>query len=308
MTSITLLIAVLLFASVMKSRNALRHTSIHSAGVWAIAAAGVVVLAAIAPFFQQLSVQHQSLLQYSAAVMSLTPFIDVLGARRPAHASWPWFVILPLVLVLHWPAISQLAAENAVTPIEIPTPTFVGFLFVVLMGCGNYFGTDNMPSAFLAGLGIVFTAIPVSEWGAFTSPWMFSGGAFLLLAAVTLAVGGRREESTDSRDLTAHDALWTDFCSLYGMVWAKRVMDRVNQFAARESWTVRMSVYGFVSQSDIASQQAHPTSMKVVDDRPLQVLCWVLRRFLDQAFLLRYLPTSAIGDDLENPNADKNTA
>ena len=296
MNWVTCAIAVALFFSLVNRRHLLQHTSMQSAWRWAMAAACILLFAVTLRVLHAGSLQLQSLLQYSAAVFALTPFIDVLGARRPAHAAWPWFVIAPMILVLHWPAISQLAAENAASAIEIPTPTFVGFLLVVLMGCGNYFGSGNMPSAFLAAPGIIFIALPVSEWSNFSNPWMLPTGAFLMLAAVTLAIGGRREKITDTDDLPAHDALWTDFCSLYGMVWGKRVMDRVNQFAERESWSVRMSVFGFVRHPEGTGDQ-NATAVKQIDDRPLQILTWVLRRFLDREFLLRYLPESAISND-----------
>lgn len=296
MSWVTCFLAVTLFIALANKRRTLQHTSMQSAWRWAMGATGLFLLAAGCQAVQIGSAQLQSLLQYSAAVMALTPFIDVLGARRPAHSAWPWFVISPMILVLHWPAISQFAAENAAAAIEIPTPTFVGFLFVVLMGCGNYFGSGNMPSAFLAACGIVLVAAPVSEWSTFTNAWMFPTGAFLLLAAVTLAIGGRTEQTRIRDELPDHDALWTDFCSLYGMVWGKRVMDRVNQFAERESWPVRMSPFGFVQHSEATDVQ-NATPVEQIDDRPLQILTWVLRRFLDREFLLRYLPPSVISNE-----------
>lgn len=230
------------------------------------------------------SPRNRSAVQYLAAVMLLTPLIAILGARRPGANAWPWFVVLPLIVVLQWPSISQLMSGSADTPIELPTPTLIGFLFVLVMGTGNYFGTFNTGAAMMAAVGTVLIVLPLTEWGPVQSSWPLPAGCMLLAFAGSL-LPGRYLEAAPTADCENPDLrqLWTDFRDLYGIVWAKRVMDRVNQFAERESWDVRVGLDGFVSSSD-----GQPTD--AVSDRAVEILCWVLRRFVDPVFLQRYLP------------------
>lgn len=265
-----------------------RNTSAESARLWAIAA----VLACVASVACQwpalgVSPRDRSAVQYLAAVMLLTPFIAILGARRPGANAWPWFVVLPLVVVLQWPSISQLMAGHIETAIEVPTPTLIGFVFVLIMGTGNYFGTLNTGSALMCAVGTLLTVLPLTDWMSAHNTWALPVGCVLLAFAASL-LPGRYTDDTETvplanREDSDLDQLWTDFRDLYGIVWAKRVMDRVNQFAAREHWDVRLNLYGFVIHTN-------GQATKAVADRPIEILCWVLRRFVDPPFLLRYLP------------------
>ena len=294
MNSVAAMIAVVFLILVLRVRNVPGHTSMKSTWNWALLAAVVLNAFAICRLGNIGTVMTLSGIQYSGAVLCLTPFIDVLGARRPAHQAWPWFVICPMIVVLQWPTISQLAAGITDTPIEIQTPTFIGFLFVVLMGCGNYFGTTNTGPAFLAAAGIVFFALPVSEWVEYSNPWMLPLALALLVLAAVTAQLPRSASPQKSGDPNRHGDLWIDFCTMYGMVWAKRVMDRVNQFAERESSDARMSVEGFVQYKTDSQPEERPEIADQVSERSLTILCWVLRRFLDREFLIRYVSDAVI--------------
>lgn len=294
MNSAAAMIAVVFLVLVLRAHNVPGHTSMKSTWNWAVLGAVVLNAFAICRFANIGTAMTLSGLQYSGAVLCLAPFIDVLGARRPAHQAWPWFVICPMIVVLQWPTFSQLAAGMTDTPIEIQTPTFIGFLFVVLMGCGNYFGTTNTGPAFLAASGIVFFALPVSEWVEYGNPWMLPLALVLLVLAAGTVHLPCSASPQKSGDPNRHGDLWNDFCTMYGMVWAKRVMDRVNQFAERESWDVRMSVYGFVHYRTDSQPEELPEIANQVSERSLTILCWVLRRFLDREFLIRYVPEAVI--------------
>jgi len=253
---------------------------------WALVATASCLVAAIVRFVD-VPLQRQSAGQYLAAVLLLSPVIGILGARQPGFRAWPWFVVLPMIVVLQWPSLSEILAGPADSALEIPTPTFGGFVLVLVMGFGNYFGTINTLAAMCSGLGVLLIALPVTEFVAMTNAWCFPVGSLLLAFSVTLLPGRYWEvtasTATEHRDVTA---LWIDFRDLYGIVWAKRVMDRVNQFASREAWNVRLTLDGFVSASE-------PSELSLSSDkigpRQIEVLCWVLKRFVDPEFVKRYL-------------------
>lgn len=297
MNSAAAFAAIIFLVQTFRGRGIVRHTSMGTAWIWASVAAVVLNIFVVCRFANIGTAMIQSALQYSAAVFCLTPFIDILGARRPAHQAWPWFVICPMIVVLQWPAISQVAAGITDSPIEIQTPTFIGFLVVVVMGCGNYFGTNNTGPSGIAAAGIILLALPVSEWVEYGNSWMLPLAVVLLLLAVCTSQRPQLNGDCNSGAQNRHSVLWHDFCTMYGMVWAKRVMDRVNQFAERESWDVRMSVYGFIDHKPEAKPDELPQMAQEVSERSLTILCWVLRRFLDREFLIRYVPDAVIHKD-----------
>ncbi|MEZ6063867.1 MAG: hypothetical protein R3C19_26265 [Planctomycetaceae bacterium] len=266
---------------------------------WFCATGGCLFFAVVLTgqlFLPDLTPQTNSALQYLAVTLLLSPLIDVLGARRPGHNAWPWFVVLPLIAVLQWPSVTQIVSSRATLPVEIPTPAVVGWLFVLLMGAGNYVGTRNTLAALLGSSGLVCLLLPVTEWIPFPRNSLILSGSCLIAVAATLAA--RRSHGkpmtlpgVDGRSTNAADVnrMWSDFRDLYGMVWSKRVVDRVNQFAAREFWQSRLSLDGFQNTADdekfseVRAANSQPTN------RQVQVLCWVLRRFCDDSFFRRYL-------------------
>ncbi len=236
--------------------------------------------------------QTDSAAQYLVVTLTMVPLIVVLGARRPGQRAWPWFVVVPLIAVLQWSALTELVAGRDTVPVEIPTPTIIGWLFVLLMGGGNYVGTRLTFAALLAGSGMICLLLPVTEWIAFPGGGFTLAGSLLLAASaarVSARFSGSMEMGQPSGGTRGSEppvnVLWADFRDLYGMVWARRVVDRVNQFAAREQWDVALTTDGFRALQGDQTQVGAASSL----DRATQVLCWVLRRFCDDAFFSRYL-------------------
>ncbi|MCA9049752.1 MAG: hypothetical protein KDA89_13545 [Planctomycetaceae bacterium] len=306
-----------------------RHTTADPARFWAISAAvAVLITGGFRGMPGSASLRVTAAFQYFAVVMTLTPYVHMLGARRPGVRAWPWFVVCPLVLVLLWPAVSQLTTGRSDFPVEIPSPTVFGFLLVLLMGTGNYFGTSLTSASLAAAAGTTLVLLPTTEWMSFENDWAFSAGCVLIAFAGTLIpqhffvrhpeksadstaedgtiiAGTRRTGESEAPTEPTGDAqlLWADFRDVYGMVWAKRVADRVNQFAQRENWNVRLSVFGFVAASqcretagaDSAELPCVPSSD--IPERSVRVLCWVLRRFVDPPFIAQYLPVDRFAVD-----------
>ena len=280
---------------ILRLRRATRDSTAEPARRWAIAA----VLSSLATTTLHLAtetvaIQVRTALLHLSVTIQLTPLISILGARRPGVRAWPWFVILPMILVLQWPSASQLMAESAETAIVIERPSSLGLMFVVVMGAGNYFGTRFTFAAILGALGIFTQHLAVSEWAIDqgTTP---GSGWLAAVGSITVCIGvlqtNLRNRSSDSTG--QWQELWIDFRDIFGIVWAKRVADRVNQFAAREAWDHRLTLDGFISVDSEPNVQ--PTkNIEKVTPREGRVLCWILRRFVDREFLQRYLTDDLI--------------
>jgi len=261
-----LLMAGCLLTAAQRVQVRLAHSTARSAARWAMTALTVLIVALLTQLLDGPAV-YASVLQYLAAVMFLTPLVDVLGARNPGHRAWPWFVVLPLVLVLMWPAVSHAVSESGSVPLEVPAPAFVGFVVVLIMGAGNYFGTAHTSASLWGATGVIVLALPVTEWVAWPSTGWLTAGCFCLSVCGLLVEGRMIILKSDN-----HQQMWRDFRDIYGFVWAKRVMDRINQFSEREHWNVVMTLEGF---------RTHDGHDPAEDDlvRPLEVYHWVTQRF-----------------------------
>ncbi len=295
-------IPLLLFVArqTLRLKTITRATTAAGAFYWAMAAVVTCLVTAVCHLdIVAVTPRISSVLHYLSAVLLLTPLVHMLGARRPGITAWPWFVIFPLIIILQWPAISELMGDSSDAAIRIPSPTVVGFMLVLLMGSGNYFGTSCTTSMVFGVAGIMLILLPVTEWMAFRNERLFLPGCAMLAAATALLP--RRFFRRDMEN-SPPEQLWRDFRDLYGIVWAKRVMDRVNQFAEREHWDVRMTLDGFqfldagpednTTETGTSGPANEGTQSSPAAARSMQVLCWVLRRFADPEFLRRYVPDS----------------
>ncbi len=252
--------------------------TVGSSWRWAVSACFVAMTAVGMRLISSVPPGMTSGVHYLAATLLLAPMVDILGARNPGHRTWPWFVVVPLIAVLQWPTVSHLFSERLETAVVIPLPATIGFLLVLAMGSGNYFGTANTTACLIGSMAIVLFVLPVTELVA------WPGDAFCLASCICLTIAallieGRLKAMNASAD---HQSLWADFRDIYGMVWARRVMDRINQFAEREKWSVVMTLDGFRPRDEADAPNGSL-------ERPQEILKWVLRRFADGSFFDRYL-------------------
>lgn len=263
-------------------RPLLRGLTAADALAWAILAITVTLAAIATRLSESVPVSYASCLHYLAATLLLAPLVDVLGARNPGHRAWPWFVVCPMIVVLQWPVISHLMSEQATTQFELPIPAMIGFLLVLVMGAGNYFGTGNTETCFFGTVGIVLFVLPVTRWFSWPGNGIVLGSSVCLTMSALLAEGRIKSDEQSA----GHVRLWLDFRDTYGLVWARRVMDRINQFGAREEWDVVMTLDGFQSTADDTPLDAK------THNRPIEILRWVLRRFASDEFLNQRLTES----------------
>ncbi|MEJ7591400.1 MAG: hypothetical protein WKF77_07615 [Planctomycetaceae bacterium] len=222
---------------------------------------------------------------YFATTMLLTPLVTILGARRPGIAAWHWFVVLPMVVVLQWPAISQMFGSHGRAPIELNAPATMGVVVVLVMSAGTLLGTAS------AGVALVYSSAILLLLASATGnkSAQFPVTAFvpiLMLTAMWIARRNIDGHLTRLRSATTasqrSQAIGEMFSSLYGFAWTRRVQDRINQFAPREQWTVQLTSMGF-RRSDGDT----PTDDEL--RQPLEAFVWVLTRFADEGWLRHVL-------------------
>lgn len=271
----------------------LRGTTLVTAACWA----GLGLLAACGAALLERNMGHNrpalsDFAWYASAVVLLCPGIAVLGARRPGAAAWSWFVLLPLVLVLLWPAVASTSLQNSSSPLELETPAIVAFGVVLVMAGGNYFGTRYTGPVLLYVLAVGLLAgcrspvtsefLPPSAWCHLISSALLSlaaGWAWLRTRALAETDGDSKEGNLDR--------LWQDFVDAFGIVWARRVLERVNQSAAHEKWCGRLHLDGFEWDAGVSADGRERTVRRLE-----HTLRWLLKRFADAPWIDR-----RIGDE-----------
>ena len=236
---------------------------------------------------------------YWTAVVSCCPLISILGAKRPTSRVWTWFIIVPLIAVLGWPAVTVLSQFPRFTPLEIQLPVFIGFVLVLVMGVGNYLGSRYALSAFFCGVAILLTLWPLSNLfeGDIASTNYWRAAAALVLGVAMLH--GFRQSERLMLEESPFDKLWFDFCDSFGIVWSMRIQDRINQLAEQEKWSVRLGTEGFNWQKGIAlEEQIHST------ERLEQTLRWLLRRFVEPEWIDQRLKMSTTSTRDESSTRD----
>lgn len=272
LNTIPLLLLTVAAVSGLKSRHLLRGTTLLGVWWW-VAIAGVLwSLAWIESCWMRiLPGGYREQLWYSLAVMSVCPLIAVLGARRPVSRVWTSFVVLPLILVLQWPALANWSPEPG--RLELQPTALIGFGLVLLMGIGNYFGTRFTLAMLMIAAAVVLILLPLGS-AAWSDPsrrqearWV---GTILYSCGWIRAARRLRVPVADQPGL---DWLWRDFRDLFGIVWARRILERVNQMGRHEAWTGRLDLDGFHWDTE-------PPDSAVLE-RAESTLRWLLRRFVD---------------------------
>lgn len=274
-----------MMVAVGRARSALKGTTLTVAWLTLLASLGTIVAAWIGSMFDAVPEAWRDLLWYLAAISLLIPPVAVLGARRPGAHAWTWFVLLPLGLVLLWPAINAWSEDGPPRGLLLEGPHILGFAVVLTMGAGNYFGTRHTLSAMLYALAAAALMFHFVEWPPLDSTAARIAATTLLALATFLAVRSRKptsETSGHETPLSHWESVWREFRDSFGIVWAKRVMDRTNEAAKEERWPVRLDLDGFVVADPLPE---HP----LADDRlPIQVEHWMrflMRRFVDSAWI-----------------------
>ena len=273
----------------IRSRAALKGTTLTAAWSWSIAAilfwTGVWIFDVL---FSTVQPGLADRLWYVVAVLIVCPPIVVLGSRRPTTRVWPWFVILPLFVVLLLPVVSTWRGGLTPGPLELETPVLIGMGLVLIMGAGNYVGTRFTIPALLYCVAVVLLVVPLSAAVAdvFPQARVLREWATLSLSLAALFAGWRRKATVrtpyrDSKRLAQCDRLWLDFRDLFGIVWARRIQDRINAAAVKEQWPARLDAGGVVWTEEGEAVR----DVREVEERIAHTFRWLLRRFVDPQWI-----------------------
>ena len=108
------------------------------------------------------------------------------------------------------------------------------------------------------------------------------GTGTLLLGIGLLWAEFRSRQPTVAK--TPFDVVWFDFRDSFGIVWGKRLQERVNEFAQRERWSAHLGQDGF------QWEEHEPALEKLVSQAGTEAridhtLRWLLRRFVEPVWL-----------------------
>jgi len=226
---------------------------------------------------------------YVASVLSLCPPMLVLGARRPTNRAWTGFVIAPMIVVLCWPVITLALHGGWHRPLQLETPHLVAYLFVAVMSLGNYVGGSLTFSAILCGASLATIAASSAQHKASGDEGLAAVTFAVLILAFGTLTGLRRLRKT-TWPTDPLNRVWQEFSTLYGLVWSRRVLDRVNAIAEKQQWPGRLHADGFHWDRplDDGTQQQVEHALR-----------WLLRRFVDPAWLDARLGHPATSDAAE---------
>ena len=277
-----------------RGRAAVAGTTLLSAWRWGVSAIVLSLAAAVAELLGTTFRSVADHLWYASSVLWVCPAVAVLGARRPGSGAWGAFVMIPLVLVLEWPVtgvavagrVSGVSSGPLLQNVHLDWPELVAWLVVLVLGTGNYVLTRR-GGVVLAGVGGLVAilwpltgSIPAGTWGEFTR----LGGVLLLSGALWRA--GRSgtvvpsEPDPDFRERL--DKAWDDFYQAYGLVWAARVGNRVNEELARIEGDAVLGPAGmaFADEETVVAEQR-----VAVYERAESTLRWLWARFVDDDWI-----------------------
>ncbi len=270
---------------VLAARGRLRHTTLRGAWLWgavALSLWGVSFFATEVLGWLREGAADQVWL--ASAVLLVCPFVAVLGVRRPGSRVWDVFIVAPLAIVLDLPAVTAWNRDLQPASLHLEVPMLAGYALVLVMGAGNYLATRFAIPALLAAVAMLLVPVSMSSLHGAPDPSLARPLATLLLSAAFWgAVLGLRKSSRTERPVgpTAFEELWNDFRDLYGIVWARRVLDRVNATAVQEDWPVRLQLNGFVPVD-----RSQPLSLTPEQSGQIEhTLRWLLRRFADPVWI-----------------------
>ena len=254
---------------------------------------------------------------YAVAVLALCPPMAVLGSRRPGIRVWAWFILFPMLFALGWPIIALRLQGSELRGLYLETPQIIAFVLVLVMSLGNYLGTRFTLPALLYGASIL--AIVVSSWSD-CPVWLTNRNAvrfwstFLNVFAICLTW-------TSSRPIAQNrfDRLWFDFFDTFGIVWGRRIQDRLNFIALKEGWPTRLELNGFdwsdelkpavpaIDQNTVEPSKLENEPQRLdfqitqIEIRMEYTFRWLLRRFVDPPWIDERLGLSSQPNDRELP-------
>ncbi len=266
-------------------RKRIAGTTLVAPSIWALIsyAALVAVELTIALAGQPLP-QWAPALRYAAAMSTFCPIVALLGAKRPQDRGWQW-IVLSLWAILCQPAGEWLLFGGVA---EIHPARFWFLVILLVVGATNGLGTRHWPSSLLYAGGqfallLPFFSADAPLAGNQAALWGLGG---ILLSWILIAAGlpGRKPRMP-------LDRAWLDFRDAFGVVWALRILERMNASAKMYDWPLTLSWQGFCPRASAACGDVPP-----VVEESFRTL---LRRFVTPDWIDARVSTSRQGTPAE---------
>ena len=289
LVALMLLLAVAVgWLGVIRLTRSVRQTSLIGATAWAIwfqLTLTVTTIATLAKDRIPPGILDQ--FWYLTAVSALCPFVAMLGARRGRLVEWSLFIVLPLIVVLEWPALAQISACLNGQRLELETPTVLGYFLVLTMSLGSYivYPTRFSPAiicwAHAWGAAILSLNNSLTESIAAYSPIRVGNHVYLAIALQVLSWCAMYWASKHQSRCVGWDRVWHDFQGWFGGVWAARIMARINEVALREQWPWRLTPDGL---RPVSPDMPNPCSA-TTDPKVEHAFRWLLKPFVDPEWI-----------------------
>jgi hypothetical protein len=186
--------------------------------------------------------------RYAAAMSTFTPIMALLGAKRPQDRGWQW-IVLTLWIILCQPAGEWLLFGGVA---EIHPARFWFQMILVVVGATNGLGTKNWLASALYCGGQVLLLLPFHS---VEPPLAANTAAFWGLAGIFLSAVSVTATGVSQRELRGSlDRVWVDFRDEFGVVWALRILERVNASATMYDWPLHLTWQGFRERESASNE------------------------------------------------------
>jgi hypothetical protein len=175
-------------------------------------------------------------LRFAAAVGVFSPWMSLLGAKRPQDTAWH-FIVASLWGIQAMPAAEALWLRPG-QPMAIIDFRYYLLLGLVALSLLVYLPTRFWLSAFIAAVGQFLLASSFQPWASQRATAY--GIVCLCVAAYVALITARRRHQA-----SGFDRLWLDFRDRFGALWAARVLERINAEAAQRRAPLRLGWSGF---------------------------------------------------------------
>lgn len=227
-------------------------------------------------------------IQFAAASGTLCPIVALVGAKRPQHTAWS-FVVVSLWLVLALPA-AEVICLHPGQELEINSIRgwFLWVLIAVEVSCFTItkycFAIWWLAVAQVLWLFDWLPLLPESTWltgvRELFGLWMMSYA--IVMAWLMMAI-------TANRQRFAYDRLWLDFRDSFGLFWALKLAERVNDAGQQAGWDFDLGWTGFRTKSSFAPLEKLPPEEATALRNSLQGL---LRRFVSAEWISERLDSA----------------
>jgi len=243
-------------------RNRLSGTTLIAPHTWGILSATAVTACTVS----RGDIPENSI-AYLAAISTCLPTVALLGAKKPQNVAWQW-IVAGLWIILSIPGFNAIIHGQGIVEIG----SIWGSLLVVLifLPVGNYWATRYRLSALLFAFAqaVLFIECGILQIGqvqqateAAISVRLDTLSIAVALVAMLLARSAPHRHAI--RTTVPLARAWYEFSELYGILWSKRVGDRVAQLSATSEPHAALHPDQWISHPAAASETGEmPTEME----------------------------------------------